>query len=353
MHEDFPKLFAEISVDGAERAARWKGVEAFAEAYSVAKAEVLVRLAFGTKPPPGGHQQPDLEAALAAFRKAFSDADPSVKPGGRQDQILAAACLLHLFNVNSLAAMAVTTTAFGGARRAALPVDLVASAENAIARLGALRRKRPDLGKLEVEVPDFAFEPDFAAVQVNQPATFKGVFDQFGTAVDEALAELTGKFNESIKTLVAANRKADEELDMLSWVFGGRALVPAIPFGDVPAAQKPLVLARDLASVTAITPGPSSMTALLARAGVKAAGKVTVAECVNAVSDAWTAAVLKDRRVSPASSPIHFALVRRQETGAGDGWQAGWTAITGIDAATALPPIRLAELFYREILWAR
>jgi hypothetical protein len=353
MHQDFLRLFAEISVDGAERDKRWTGVKSFAAKYSIPKVEVLLRLAFGTKPPAGGHQQQDLEAALTAFHNAFSEADPSIEFGDRQDQVLAAACLLEFFEWNSLAAMAVTTTACGGARQAALPIDLVTSAENALSNLAASRRKRSDLNEVEIEISDFAFAPDFAEAQVNQPATFKGVFDQFTTAVDEALAELTDKFNASIKKLVSANRKADEELDMLSWVFGGRALLPAIAFGDVPAAQKSLVFARDLASLTTIYPGPNSVPALLARAGVETTGRMTIVEAVNAVPDHWTAAALKGRKVSPASSPIHFALARRQETGAGEGWQVGWAAVTGIDITATLPPIELAELFYREILWLR
>ncbi len=171
--------------------------------------------------------------------------------------------------------------------------------------------------------------------------------------MDEALADLVGKFNESTKLLVDAGKKADEELDMLSWVFGQRALLPGQPFTDVPADQKPLVFARDLASLTTIYPGPNSVPALMARAGIKSTGKIKIADAVNAVPDGWTAEALKDRKPSPATSPVHFALLKRQETGAGDGWQAGWAAITGLDAAAAMSPIELAELFYREILWLR
>ncbi|ESZ12234.1 hypothetical protein X737_27910 [Mesorhizobium sp. L48C026A00] len=353
MHQDFPKLFSEISADGAERDKRWAGVEAFAGNYTVPKAEVLLRLAFGTKPPAGGYRQEALESALTAFHKAFSDVDPSYEPGGRQDQILAAATLLQYSTSRSLTAMAVTTTACGGSRKAAFPIDLVTAAENAISRLAAARRKRPDLSIVKVELPEYEFEPDFSQVQANQPQTFKVVFDQFRDFVDETLSDLTGKFNASLEKVVEANKMADEELDMLSWVFGGKALMPDQAFGDVQAAQKLLVFARDLASLTKIYPGPSVVPALLFRAGVQTTGKVTIADAVNAVSDRWTAAVLKGRNPSPASSPIHFALARREETGAGEGWKAGWAATTGIDITATLSPISLAELFYREILWLR
>ena len=353
MHKDFPKLFSEISIDGDQRDLRWAAIETYAGTYTKARIEMLARLAFGTKPPAGGLQQEDLATALTAFRKVFSDADPAFEPAERQDQILAAGTLLQYFGTKSIAAMAVTNTACSGARKTVLPIDLVTAAENEMSRLAAGRRKRPDLGKVEIEAPDFSFEPDFAEVQPNSPTTFKGVFDQFTAAVDEALADLVGKFNESSKLLVDAGKKADEELDMLSWVFGQRALLPDQAFAEVPADQKPLVFARDLASLTTIFPGPNSVPALMTRAGIKSTGKIKVADAVNAVSDEWTAEALKDRKPSPATSPVHFALLKRQETGAGDGWHAGWAAITGLDIAAAMSPNALAELFYREILWLR
>lgn len=351
MHLEFPKLYSEISADGAERDKRWAGVEAFVGTYSVPRIEVLVRLAFGTKPPPTGHQQADLVQALEAFHKAFSDIDPSFEPGGRQDQVLAAAALLQFSMTRAFPAMAVTTTACGGARKADLPIDLVASAENALARLSATHRKRPDLNNVKIEAPELTLELDYSGVQPNQPQTFTTLFEQFQTELDEAFVEITEKFNESLAKVVSANRMADEELDMLSWVFGGRSLMPTKAFDEIPEAQKPMVFARDLASLTKIHPGPTVVPALLCRAGIKTAGKVTIVEAVNAVSDEWTAAVLKGRKPSPASSPIHAALARREETGADGGWQVGWAAATGIDADATLSPTTLAQLFYREILW--
>ncbi|SOE63343.1 hypothetical protein SAMN05414139_02296 [Burkholderia sp. D7] len=246
MHPEFPKLFSEISADGAERDKRWAGVEAFVSTHSIPRIEVLVRLAFETKPPAGGHRQEELEQALAAFHKAFSDLDPSFEPGARQDQVLAAAALLQFSMERALPAIAVATTACGGARKANLPIDLITSAENALTRLSATRRKRPDLSNLKVESPEFAFELDFSGVQPNQPQTFKGLFDQFQKELDEALLDMTEKFNGSLAKVANANKMADEELDMLSWVFGGRSLVTDEAFGEVTAVQKPLVFARDI-----------------------------------------------------------------------------------------------------------
>ena len=353
MHTDFPKLYSEISTDGAQRSLRWTGVEKFVSSYTNTRIEMLTRLAFDTKPPAGGHQQDDLATEVAAFHKALSDADPAIEHGARQDQILAAAALMQFFSTRSTAAMAVTTTACNGARKVALPIDLVTAAENALSQLAASRRKRPDFGKVEIEVPELEYELDFTSAQPNAPATFQDVFDQLAGAVNQSLADVVAKFNASTKLLIDAGKKADEELDMLSWVFGQKALLPDQSFADIPTDQKPLVFARDLASLTTIYPGPNPVPALLARASVNCTGDLRIVDAVNAVTDDWTAAALKNRKPSPATSPIHFALMKRQETGAGEGWHAGWAAITGINLGAAMSPMALAELFYREILWLR
>lgn len=337
MHADFPKLYSEISTDGAQRVLRWSTIEAIAKKWTSAKTEMLVRLAFGTKSPPGGHQDDELAVALAEFQKAFSDADPSMEKGDRQDQILAAGVLLQYLVSNSKVALAVATTACGGVRKPALPVDLVTLAENTISRLGASRRMRPDLSNIDITAPEFAFEPDFSNVQHNVPSTYKDVFDHFTETVGEALADLVGKFNKSIESLVDAGKKADEELDLLSWVLGQRSLLPKHAFAAIPVIEKPLVFARDLASLTTISPGPNSMPALLSRAGLKATGQTKIADAVNAVSDDWTSAALKALKPSPVTSPVHFALLRRQETGAGE---AGTPGGPPLRVSMARPPCR-------------
>jgi hypothetical protein len=353
MHADFPKLYSEISTDGAQRSLRWTGVEKFVGSYSNARVEMLVRLAFGTKPPAGGQQQDDFATELTAFHQALSEADPSIEQGMRQDQILAAAALMQYFATKSMAAMAVTTTACGGARKVGLPIDLVTAAESALSQLAASRRKRPDLSNVKIEVPKLEYELDFSTAQANAPTTFQGVFDQFAEVVDQTLTDVAAKLNKATKLLIDANKKADEELDMLAWVFGQRALLPNKPFADIPTDQKPLVFARDLASLTTIYPGPNSLPALLARAGIECTRDLRIVDAVNAVTDEWTAAILKNCKPSPVTTPIHFGLVRRQETGAGGDWYAGWAAITGIDLGAAMSPLALAEFFYRELLWLR
>jgi hypothetical protein len=100
-------------------------------------------------------------------------------------------------------------------------------------------------------------------------------------------------------------------------------------------------------------PGPVAIAALLSKSGLKSKGKVTVANAVNAVSETWLAAAVADVASSPVTSPIHHALDRRAETGAGEGWIKGWSAVTELADDQAAAPAVLAELFYREHLFLK
>lgn len=350
MHPEFARWYAEISMDGAGRDARWEGIARFTESVTKEKTELLVRLAFNSKPPLTS-ARPAFDRALAAFHASFSHADAGFAPAPRQDQILAAAALAEAFRSFAHSAMAVTAAAHDGARSANLPLDLVTLAENAISLLAAERRRRPSLTDLAVAIPKIDFDVDLSAVPANSPVNLKPAFDRLCEKVGEALGAAVKGMNNSLSKLSSANRMADEELDMLLWVFGGRSLSEGTAFRDVPAARQPLVFARELAQRTRILPGPNALPALLSRAGLGASSAITVAEAADGAGDEWIDEVLAGHSPSPATTPVHFALERRRETGPGNGWSAGWSAITGIDAARALTPMKLAELFYRENLW--
>src|SRR5690606_38486838 len=97
-------------------------------------------------------------------------------------------------------------------------------------------------------------------------------------------------------------------------------------------------------------PGPPSVKAILSRAGLKEQKNVAVSDAVNAPRSAWLQELVEHVDPSPLSMPLHFAIRRQLETGAGQAWIPGWAASTGIDAAHALSVLALGELFYRERL---
>jgi hypothetical protein len=86
---------------------------------------------------------------------------------------------------------------------------------------------------------------------------------------------------------------------------------------------------------------------------LQSSGKVTVAAAVSSLSETWLTDATGGIDASPVTSPIHFALEKRLETGPGDAWVAGWAAITDLPSDHGAPPATLGELFYRERLLLR
>jgi hypothetical protein len=313
--------------------------------------EVLVRLAFDTKAPTAGHKNPEMAGKLNEFHAAFAAIGNYDPAATRENQILAACALIQLFKSYSLAPLAVTTAAFGGARKPQLPMDLVGLAEQAIKDLGASRRKRPDLASLRIDTPEIDWTPDFSQVQPNAPQTFDAVFKGLRDAADAALESSVESVNSSIEEMGAYMRVADEELQMLWWLLGERSLDLDIPFEKVDQAMQPLVFARELVTRTASSPGPLSLSALLSRAGLKSREKMSVVSATNAVSEPWAAETIKTISASPITTPVHFALDKRVETGDPEAWAKSWAAVTGLDENEAVSPLVLGELFYRERLF--
>ena len=99
--------------------------------------------------------------------------------------------------------------------------------------------------------------------------------------------------------------------------------------------------------MTAVSPGPGSIRALLLRAGVGTT-KLKLVDVVNASSAEWGKEVSDSTLVSPVTTPIHFALEQRAELASTDIWQAAWAGLTGLPVDLQLPAVTLAQLFYRE-----
>jgi hypothetical protein len=354
VHQDFARWYGAVSIDNdvQRRQARWDGLLSIVKAPSRAMVEALVRLAFGTR------AEPD-SSALQAIREAFKSADDTFEMSGnkRELQILAAACLAILMEGAgdghaAAAALAITTAAMGSARSPDLPMDLVALAEAAIVRRASENRQRPSLCTLvSSDVPKFDFEK--AAAKVREQPNWEGVIAGFALAADATRQTMKALALRQTRSISAAEdfiRIQDEELQMLWWLTGLRSEDYASAFDAIPLEAQPFVFASDLASGTAVLPGPPSLKAVLSRAGLKERKKLTIVTAVNAPKPDWLRRLVEGADLSPVSTPLHFAIQRQLETGPGEAWVAGWAAATGIDAAHALPRLTLGELFYRERL---
>jgi len=144
-------------------------------------------------------------------------------------------------------------------------------------------------------------------------------------------------------------RMQDEELQMLWWLIGSRSVDLDVPFEKLPPEAKPLFLAKELAEDTELLPGPPSIKGLLSRAGLPETA-IDIARVINGADAVWLRGFLPEDEPSPVTTPIHYALKRQVETGAGQAWVAGWAAAVGAPTDLSVKSIQLAVLFYRERL---
>jgi hypothetical protein len=253
----------------------------------------------------------------------------------------------------SAAALAATTASLGGARKPNLPMNLAALGEAAILRHGESNRERPALGDIVVSLQSPKLDFSKAAAKVRAQNDWNGVAEAFTLAGEEvrtALGALHQRQTQALETVDNFIRIQDEELQMLWWLVGQRSEIYDCAFDAVQADAQPFVFAAELANSTEFLPGPPSVKAILSRAGLKSRRRQLVTAAVNASKPEWLERLMRDVEPSPLSTPLHAAIKRQLETGAGDAWVPGWAASADVDAAHSLPSLTLGELFYRERL---
>ena len=352
MDPDFPNWYREASIghdpDRLER--RWSGLAAAVGAAKRSDIEAMIRVAFKTKA--SAHLQ-----SMAQIVGKFKEADDTFPPAGvdRELEVLCGAALAVLCRgaepASSTAALAVTTASAIGARKPGVSIDLVAAAESGLRLMGQSTRRRPDLSQPSKSGrPQFSLEK--AEAKMREQQNFEGAAAAFGlagTAVRERFEEMTRQEGVRASAIKQFLTVQDEELQMLWWLVGGHSWEFDRAFSAVPATAQPLVLSKELADLTQVSPGPVSVKGLLTRAGLTRR-KVTVPSAVNACDKAWLAKILDSTDPSPVTQPVHFAIGRALETGDDVAWVAGWAAASGLDPVRELPAIELGNHFYRERL---
>jgi hypothetical protein len=354
MHEEFAGWYASLSLgeDTAQVEGRWKAVDALVKEASKTTLELLVRLVFRMKP-----QQmsaPDVATLRAKF------AGETTPPGDEELVVLAGAalaCAMRPTDDNSvLAATMVAAAACGGLRKLELPMDLIGISDRANRVNAETSRRRPplDVGK------PVATALDKAEVAL----AVKHATDGNPAAGIQALANSIGKVIVTVARRQAAVEEAfqnytrlqDEELDLLWWLQGSYSSGLEKDFNDIPHAHRPLGIARELAALTKVLPGPTALHALLTRTGVAEAPKMTIVAAVQGMPGNWLDASIEDlegENITALTTPILFALSRRKELEGAEGWATAWSKLTLLDEGAELEPMDLAEAAYREFILAR
>ena len=354
MDGDFARWYSqEFMEDGAVREARWKAVVAMAAGADYWRVEVLVRLAFAARDP-GGHKNEKLasayETVVGALRSGGQEFDPA--KSARELQVLAAAALVRLFATSADAALAVTTASFRGLREPTLPMQLATLAGRALANLTAQHHARPNIASLKIEAPEIDYDSEAEVAEGETARTPEEELNALRDATNEALETIVNRQNAVMQALVRRTLLGEEELQMLWWLVGGHSATQDRPFAKIAVAAQPFILANELGGMTNVSPGPATIRALLAKAGVGNKA-VLVRDAVNAVDLDWAKSASSSSAVSSLTTPLHFALEKRAEVENDTAWQAGWAALTGLSMDLSLPADQLAELFYREHLFLR
>ncbi|WP_122425542.1 GTPase-associated system all-helical protein GASH [Pseudomonas viridiflava] len=331
---------------------RWKGVVDTATVADVDTVEVLVRYTFSTVAAANGGKVEALnkqhQALLTSLSGNGSTLDP--KDCRRELQLLSAAVLSRLLNRMPDAAIAVLNASFEGARTPDLPMDLVARAQKALAELSRTKHKRPPAEDFEVKLAAVKFEVSQEALAEMSPTLWQSELNKLRGASQDALGEIVKRSNVVTNSLLRQVRLGEEELQMLWWLIGGHSGTLGTPFTDIDDSVRPFILGSELGALTNISPGPASVRSLLTRAGITSTS-IKVSEAVNAADADWISEITECARISPVTTPLHFALEKRVEMGLDDAWVKMWATMTGLPSEASMPGAKLAELFYREYLF--
>ena len=350
---DFARWYqaVELSTDRSSLMARWKGIVAVVKDANSEYVETLIRLVFRSR-------QTAAEGTKGRIWEAFKNADSGfdIQYNDRELEVLSGASLVALMDkdddVGALAALAITTTAFAGARKAEVPMDLCTLAENAIDRIASAHRRRPTLVEHgELVLPKFNLQK--ASSKVRETESWEGIAEAFTSAassIREALSASAERQMNGHRAVSEFVKIQDEELQMLWWLIGQRSWDYDRTFRTVPVEVQPLVFAKELADSTEFLPGPPCAMALLSRAGLGERKKIGIGAAIDGSHTEWLQTLVGEEDPSPVSCPLHFAITRQLETGPGGTWIPGWSCTTGIGVTHAIPSLTLGVLFYRERL---
>ena len=352
MHEDFPDWYGEVNLDPAPARlrARWKGISTLLRDADRDTVQGLLLLT---------HQSRHLPAALLPkIRQPFkaTDATFTMRGNDRELQILAASCLAVLIetdpNLGPFAALSATTSGLDGARHPNLPMNLAALGEFGIRRWGEAIRTRPALTThANSEPPPLSFTE--LASKVTDQQSWEAVADALklaGSTTQLAIRHAATRHAGTIQAFARFLSVQDEELQMLWWLTGRRSSDYDCAFDGISADARPFVLAKELADKTQFLPGPPSVKGILSLAGLNERQTISIPDAVNAAHSDWLQAAMGELQPCPVSTPLHEAIKRQLETGAGTAWVAGWAATTGVVDAYAPSHLSLGNLFYRERL---
>lgn len=335
----------QLDTGGDIQSVRWSQVQAVAKATSAADLTSLVCLAFKLKQP---------ESSKSAIRTKFSNEAPA--PGDAELVMLAASSLTVAMQgrgaIAAKAAGLVMAATAVGQRVPDLPMPLVGMAEHALSNLAETVRLRPQVSSNQ-PVPVVNVKGALESNPAFDQSNVHAIFNSFGQDLQKALQTIVNRQKQFETAVHGYIKVQDEELNVLWWLHGGHSELANVPFGELPAAQRPLVLAAELSDLSTVLPGPPSLAALLSRAGIEQNAVTSIEAAVNALPLSLLKELLPESNhpnVSPATTPILEAVRRRLEIDGQEGWTLGWDSVTGLAHKQELSALKFAQSAFLELL---
>jgi len=357
MHPMFPDRYRLVNMnpDGELLKKRWTAVERTA---AKAKPDLLldlVNLVFARAP-----KAPASVGEFCAFIRQEDAAFP-LRDNELELRVLAANVLVAAWaepsshKADSLALLT-TTAALRGVR----PMNefreyldearAYLASESSSVREFELPDNVPELPKYVDELGKVSGSGgDVATLTKHAHALFEALIRDAGSCLQAA--------QEAVVDVRHGMKVALEESNILWWVFGESSRDLDKPLAEIHDPYVAFVIAKEMADLTTLLPGPRNTRALLGRALQSARSspeRTTIRAAVSTVPQRWRETIVAAQ--PPYSGDLHpllTAIVKANEVDGPDTWVPLFEKATGIRADTEMHALDLCIQFYEECISLR
>lgn len=355
MHAKFADWYGPVSfgTDGEKLSLRWKSVESFLGNCDHETLLELVRLVFGRKLLSND--------SLDSFRSYFKKVDATFLTEGNDKELRAlASSVLALLCVDdqydkgniTLVTLAILTTSACGFRKVDVEMDLVGMASERMYANGVESRSRLVIATTlptNKNAIKKSFEDAISPLEVSYNHTNAvRVMTGLGSATGTHLINIQKGANDIFSRMGRLLRIQDEELQILWWIVGGWSRKWNSAFGDIGDDEKPILLAEEVAELSAEIIEPPSLKSIFFRAGLSEPAGLSIAEAVNSCGVDNLEQLTIPSDLCNSIFPIHSAMGLAKNAGGGKSWVSLWREVSGIKASSKPSPIDFAIQVYRE-----
>lgn len=354
MHKYFADWYRSANIEPKrdEINSRWKGIENFVANMNLQDIIEIIRLYY--------ELQNKDKSFLDKYRKTFKDLDPTfpMKENALELQVLAGATIAQI--LNSKVSFKIGFTAYATAcvsckgLKKAIIADIEGIADTYLANesLRVRNISRPEIPTERLHIPN---------LPSNQPPI---AFNQEGVTklVMSISTIIATQHNSMVDTFTNIIEKQKEEIDILKeesniawWLYGEYSNDLKQPINLLKVSFACLVIAKELASLTQILPGPRSARAylykMLRSVEPNLSFKITIKQAINMAEKDWKLSVeTKDYASIIDLCPIHLAIELSLSIDSKDEWVAPYEKLSGVKVEEEISPIDLALQFYQEAM---